>query len=188
MGFVADQPRGRRLDDDPSASGGVALIQHRRRRDDPDGPMPNDARWPLELDPEFRSFTRRDPFVDIVRETISSYADGLSERARRHWHDEIVWRVPGSHPPSGEHVGADAIFDYHRELERLTNGTFRQRLLSLEGSQGPLIEAYLRTTARRGERRLDIPTLVIFELQFGDVRVVSELPGDQAEWDEFWAG
>lgn len=186
MGFAADEPRGRRPGDDPSAAGGVAMI-HRRRRDDPDGPLPGDARWPLELDADFRA-AGRDPYVDIVRETVSSYADGSADRARRYWHDEIVWRVTGSLPPSGEHVGADAIFDYHRELERLTNGTFRQRLLSLEGSQGPLIEAYLRTTARRGDRRLDIPTLVVFELQFGHVRVVSELPGDQAEWDEFWAG
>ena len=187
MGFVADEPRGRRQGDGSNASGGVALI-HRRRRDDPGGPVAHDARWPLELDPEFRSFSRRDPFVDIVRESVASYADGLADRASRHWHDDIVWRVPGSNPPSGQHVGADAIFEYHRELQRLTNGTFRQRLLSLEGSQGPLIEAYLRTSARRGERRLDIPTLVIFELQFGHVRVVSELPGDQSEWDEFWAG
>jgi uncharacterized protein len=187
VSFVADQPRGRRVGDDLGA-GGIAMVPHRRRHDDPDGPMANDARWPLELDPEFRSFTRRDPFVDIVRESVANYADGLAERASRYWHDEIVWRVPGSGPPSGEHVGAHAIFGYHRELERLTEGTFRQRLLSLEGSQGPLIEAYLRTTARRGDRRLDIPTLVVFELQFGHVRVVSELPGDQAEWDEFWAG
>jgi ketosteroid isomerase-like protein len=185
MGYAADRPVRGGSFSDSVAAGGIALI-HRRRRDDPDGPMPHEARWPLEIEPDFRSFTRRDPFVDIVRETVVSYADGFADRASRHWHDDIVWRVPGSRPPSGEHVGPDAIFAYHRELERLTDGTFRQRMLSLEGSQGPLIEAYLRTTATRGERQLDIPTLMVFELQFGHIRVVSELPGDQAAWDDFW--
>lgn len=185
MGYVADQPRGG-SGGGPGTSGGLAVI-HRRRRDDPDGPMPHDARWPLDLDPGLR-VSRRDPFVDIVRETIACYADGLGYQASRHWHDEIAWRVPGAHPPSGEHVGSEAVFSYHRELDRLTDGTFRQRLLSLEGSHGPIIEAYLRTTATRGDRRLDIPTLVVFELQFGHIKIVSELPGDQAAWDAFWAG
>lgn len=162
-------------------------VVHRRRRSDPDGPTPNGARWSLDLDPGFRERARRDPYVEIVRETIADFAAGHADRASRHWHDGIVWRVAGAAPMCGEYVGADRIFDYHRRLKALTEGTFRQRLRSLEASGGPIVDAYLRTTAERAGARLDIPTLLVFELAAGHIRVVSEFPGDQAAWDRFWS-
>jgi hypothetical protein len=61
-----------------------------------------------------------------------------------------------------------------------------QEIVSIEASGGPIVEAHVRTTAIRGARRLDIPTLLVFELGCLRIRRVTEIPGDLASWNAFW--
>ena len=163
-----------------------AIGSPRRRRDDPGGPQPVMARWPLEIGHGFELAHPHDPWVAIVHQSIADYAAGQADRASHAWHDEIIWCVSGAGPLSAEWVGPEEIFSYHSALERLSGGTFRQSLVSLEASGGPIVEAHVRTTATRPGRSLDIPTLLVFELAGGRLRRVTEIAGDLAAWDGFW--
>ena len=60
--------------------------------------------------------------------------------------------------------------------------------MTIEASRGPIVEAHVRTTARRGNRELDMPTLLVFELSCLRILRVTEIPGDIPEWDAFWKG
>jgi ketosteroid isomerase-like protein len=145
------------------------------------------AMWPLEATDGYpRPARETDSWARLVREAIELYRTGRADAARQLWTDDIVWRVIGDGAPSGEHQGAEAIFAYHRRAARLTDGTYRQELVAFEGG-GPIVTAYLRTRAQRGERTLDIPSLVVFEVARMQIRRVAELPGDQEAWNRFWA-
>jgi len=148
---------------------------------------PTIARWPLDIDGDPEVGWSADAAVAIVRASLADYRSGLADQASRLWHDDIAWSVPGPPPVGGEWTGPSGVFAYHALLERLSEGTFRQRLVALEGSRGASVVAYLRTTVSRRGRELDIPTLAAFELAAGRVRRVTELPGDRAAWDAFWA-
>jgi hypothetical protein len=145
------------------------------------------ATWPVEVDAGFADWRDPDPWAATVHDTIEHYRTGHADLARRRWTDDIRWRIPGDAGLHGEWVGAEQVFKYHRLLRRETDNTFRQRLVALEGSQGPFVNAHLRTTARRSGRVLDIATLVVFELSGGRVSVVTEMPGDREAWASFWA-
>jgi ketosteroid isomerase-like protein len=145
------------------------------------------ARWPIDVEETVGQVWTRDASVALVRSMIDDYRTGLGDRAAEKWHDDIVWRCIGRGPLSGEWVGAEAIFDYHRLAERLSDGNFRQRLIALEGSFGSIVNAYLRTTASRSGRQLDMPSLVTFEINGGRVKRVLELPGDRDGWASFWS-
>jgi len=144
------------------------------------------ARWPLELEDPAPPWAPRDAWSGIVRRSIDAYRMGLAEEALQYWVPEITWRLPGSGPLSGLHRGGAAIFQLHARARRLTRDTFRQRLVALEGG-GPVVTAYLRTEGRRGDRVLDIPSLVSFEVNGGRICRVTELPGDLDAWNAFWA-
>lgn len=145
------------------------------------------AMWPLEATDGYPSPAREtDSWARLVREAIELYRTGRADAARRLWTDDIVWRVIGDAAPSGAHQGAEAIFAYHRRVARLTDGTYRQQLVAVEGG-GPIVTAYVRTRAQRGDRTLDIPSLVVFEVSRMQIRRVAELPGDQVAWNRFWA-
>jgi ketosteroid isomerase-like protein len=158
------------------------------RRSDPGrGLMATVARWPLEVERDFDSAWNGDASIAVVRRTLADYRSGRADQASRVWQDDIVWTVRGVPPAGGRWTGAEGVFAYHRLLERLSGGTYRQHLLALEGSRGPIVNAYLRTTARRRDRQLSIPTLAVFELVGGRVSRVTELPGDLEAWQAFWA-
>jgi hypothetical protein len=175
-----------------------------RRADDHEPVAEQPARWPLIVGPTFGTSRSRDPWVGVVQVSMADYRAGHLDEVRRSWDDRIVWQVAGSAPwirpdlipgatgssgsgPFPGVHGPDGVFAYHRALEELTGGTFRQALVSLEGSGGPIVEAHVRTTASRGSRTLDVPTLLVFELGALRIRQVTEIPGDQAAWDRFWA-
>jgi ketosteroid isomerase-like protein len=149
-------------------------------------PIGTMARWPVELD-EAMASPRRDPWVGLVRSWFADYQAGRAERAALRWADDIVWRVSGNGPLAGEHMGPEGVFAYHRRLQELSDGTFRLRLLELEASGGPIVAAHLKMSALREGRRLTMPCMLIVELADGAIRAVTEMPGDQAAWDEFWA-
>lgn len=149
-------------------------------------PVPTLARWPIEVEEPTGPAWTSDPSVALVRSMIADYRAGLADRAAANWHDDVVWRVLGSGPLAGEWTGAEQVFAYHGLAVRLSDGDYRQRLVALEGSRGSIVNAYLRTTARRGDRRLDMPTLLVFEIAGGRVKRVTELPGDRDAWARFW--
>jgi ketosteroid isomerase-like protein len=151
------------------------------------GLTPTIARWPLDVDGDLESRRNPDPAIAIVRQSLTEYRSGRADEASRAWAEDIAWCVRGEPPVGGEWIGAEGVFAYHGLLERLSGGTFRQRLIALEGSRGSIVDAYLRTTATRKGRRLDIPTLAVFELSCGRVQRVTELPGDHDAWEAFWA-
>ena len=148
-------------------------------------PVATIARWPLDVEPGFERMPYRDPWVSLVRDSMVAYREGRTDVAEWSWSPGIVWRIQGN-GTNEELTGADAIFDYHRRLARLSGDTFRQRVVALQAGQGPIVEAFLRSTGRRGGRELDIPTLVVFELSGSRIRTVTEMPGDPSAWHEFW--
>ena len=150
------------------------------------GPGAPVARWPLELGDPTPAWLAGDAWAAIVWRSIDHYRLGLPQDAARYWSPSIVWRVPGTTGIAGIHRGAAGIFDYHAMLARLTNGTFRQTLVAIEGG-GPIVSAYVRTRARRSSRTIEIPSLISFEVADARVMRVTELPGDLPAWDAFWS-
>jgi ketosteroid isomerase-like protein len=142
-------------------------------------------RWPLDVE-SVRRLVPSDPYVAIVRVSVLDYAAGRSDIAQTVWADDIVWRVHGEGRLSGDYRGAEAIFDYHRKLQALTGGTFQQELIAFMAGGGPVVDAHLRTVARRRDRSLSIPTLLAFEIAAGRVKTITEFPGDRDAWENFW--
>ncbi|HEX5013342.1 MAG TPA: hypothetical protein VFV72_04210 [Candidatus Limnocylindrales bacterium] len=149
--------------------------------------MPTVAHWPIDIT-DIAEFRRtRNPWVSLARDSIDHYRTGQADRVRRLWDDEIAWTVDADGRVAGTWTGPDAVFDYHRLLERVSHGTFRQRLVALESSGGPIVECHVRTSAARRGGRLDIPSLLVFEFAGGLLSRVTEIPGDRRAWAHFWA-
>jgi ketosteroid isomerase-like protein len=158
--------------------------QARAKREPP--PVPMIARWPLDVDDGFEIWHPADPWVALVKECLTDYRLGRADRASLSWAEDLVWRVIGGGPMGTDLHGAHAVFEYHRRLQQLSSGTYRQQLIALQASGGPIVEAHVRTVAARAGRRIEIPTLIVFELAGGRIKRVTEIPGDQQVWDGFW--
>lgn len=149
-------------------------------------PVPTVVRWPLDVEDGFATTFLRDSWQSTVRDSIVAYREGRADVASWSWADQIVWRI-AANGFSEEHHGAEQIFAYHQRLVRATDGTFRQRLVALQGSQSPIVEAFVQSTARRRGRQLNLSGLIVFELGGSRIRKVTEMPGDPDAWGRFWA-
>src|SRR4051812_16441524 len=135
--------------------------------------------------PELARVRPRDPWVSVVRRAIDDYREGRPEDIGRSWDESVVWRVVAGWP--GEELrGPQGVFGYHGAIEKATAGSFQQEIVSLEASGGPIVVGHVGTTAARDLRRLEMPSLLTFELVAMRVVRVTEIPGDAAEWDAFW--
>jgi hypothetical protein len=159
---------------------------------------PRDAAAPAVVDPILawnldgpEALTRircQDPWAQVVQQSLVDEHDGAHEDAGRAWDPRAIWEVTGRDPTRlAPATGAEAIRSLHRELGRRTNWTIGQEILTVEASRGPIVQAHARTTARRGDRILDIPTLLVFELSCLRIQRVTEIPGDLRDWDAFWS-
>lgn len=172
------------------SGGPVVDFRDRRRRSDrrqSANTLSTIARWPLEVDEDFQLWHPIDPWVALVKESLDDYRLGRADRASQAWAEDITWRVVASGPFESELRGAEAVFAYHRELERRTAGAYRQHLVALQSSGGPIVEAHVRTIGARAGRRIEIPALIVFEIAAGRIGRVTEIPGDKAAWDAFWS-
>lgn len=148
----------------------------RRRTDVPGEP------WPLEIDDALGGEPPADPWMAVVREALDRRSiDGPA------WSSTVDWQVVGRGPLSGRHRGFAGVAAYRRRLAELSGGTFRQRLVALQASGGPVVTVHLRSVAERGDRLLDMPSLLVVEVVRHRIALVTELPGDQAAWDAFWS-
>jgi len=168
-------------DDRPSVAARAAGRPRARR-----APVATVASWPLEIDDAAAVAPAFDPWTAIVRRAIDDLRLGRLDRAPLSWHDDAAWIVRCRPAHESPVVGAEAIVERIRALGTQTANTFRQRLVGLAGSNGPIVTAYVRTLARRGRRTLDQPSLLVFELAAGRIRRVTELPGDVPAWCRFW--
>ena len=140
---------------------------------------------PFAWAPSLERSRPRDPWVSVVRRAIGDYVAGGLEELARSWDDGVVWRVVADWPDA-DATGPRAIVEYHRALLEATAGSFRQEIISLDASGGPIVVGHVRTTALRNGRRLAMPSLLTFELLAMRIARVTEIPGDAAEWDAFW--
>ena len=144
------------------------------------------ARWPLDVPEGFADTFLRDPWHSMVRDSIVAYREGRADVASWSWAGNIVWRI-SSNGSSEEHHGANRIFGYHQRLVGASGGTFRQRLVALNGSQGPIVHATVQSSATRGPRRLELSGMIVFEISGSHITSITELPGDAEAWTRFWA-
>jgi hypothetical protein len=144
------------------------------------------ASWPIEIDPAATVAGAIDAWTTTVRSAIEDLRHGRLDRAALVWHDDATWIVRCIPAHEQTLTGVDAIVERLRVLGTRTGNTFRQRLVALTGSDGPIVTVYVRTLARRGHRTLDQPSLLVFELASGRIRRVTELPGDVPAWCRFW--
>lgn len=147
------------------------------------------AAWNLAVSPALLQVRCVDPWAQVIQRSIADEHEGNHDDAARAWDEAVVWQVTGDDPTGrGEARGVHGVLAWHRDLGRLTEWSYGQELVSLEGSRGPIVQAHVRTTASLDDRTLDIPTLIVFEMSCLRVRRVTEIPGDIAAWNEFWRG
>ena len=126
------------------------------------------------------------PSVTLVRRIFAAFAGGNARALLDGIAEDAVWRVAGAAPVSRLYRGRDEIFELFRLVRRLTDGTYRSRLLWALGDDEHAVAVYRATGTRLG-RSLDLDQLLAVTLRDGRWAEVLALPFDIAAFEAFWA-
>ena len=100
--------------------------------------------------------------------------------------DDIVWRVPGTTPMSGEYTGRDEVLQFLRQTMVLTNGTYRTELQYVVAEDEHAVAVY-RARGQREGRSLDIEQALFCLVRDGRIVDVTAVPFDFPAFAAFWS-
>jgi uncharacterized protein len=99
---------------------------------------------------------------------------------------ELVWRVGGRNPLTGEYRGWRDVLRFLRRTTQETDGTYRTELVWALADDDRGVAVY-RARGRRQGRELDIEQVLLCGFKDGRIVDVTAAPVDSVAFDRFWA-
>lgn len=126
--------------------------------------------------------------VERAKRAIKLFHQGKVELMRPMLAEDVVWKVPHSHPLAADIVGIDNVLDFFRRVQTETEGSFSAEVLELVGNDRHIF-CLMHVRAKRGDRTLDQKVINVWKLRSEDGKVYERelYMEDQPASDEFWA-
>lgn len=123
------------------------------------------------------------PNTDLVLKMYEYFNSGDLDRVRQElFAPDIVWRMPGHHPLSGEHSGADEVMAFFGALAKAGIRVDNVHFGELEN--GTVIERHLGH-ASIGDDEFVFPTATAYEIEDGVLKRVQVHTADQHNVDRY---
>jgi ketosteroid isomerase-like protein len=99
---------------------------------------------------------------------------------------EVVWRVGGRNPMTGEYTGWRDVVRFLRRTTQETDGTYLSELRYAFADDERGVAVY-RASGTRNGRKLDIEQVLLCRFREGRICDVTAAPVDSVAFDEFWS-
>ena len=99
---------------------------------------------------------------------------------------DVVWRVGGRNPMTGEYRGWRDVVRFLRRTTSETDGTYRSTLHYAFADDEKGVAVY-RACGERNGRRLDIDQVLLCRFRDGRISDVTAAPVDSVAFDQFWS-
>lgn len=123
--------------------------------------------------------------VELVRRGYEAFNAGDMARLSELFAEDAVWNVAGSGVLSGPKQGRDAVLAYFGELGARTQGNFQANLKDIVGGENYTV-AIQQTQATKGDKSLDVGTIITFVVRDGKITEGREYFEDTGKADDFW--
>lgn len=123
--------------------------------------------------------------VDLVRRGYEAFNAGDMTSLSEMFAEDAVWYAAGSGVLSGTKQGRDAILAFFGELGARTQGHFKANLKDVVGGDNCTV-AIQQTQATRGEKTIDVGTVITFVIRDGKIAEGREYFEDTGKYDDLW--
>lgn len=123
--------------------------------------------------------------VDLVRRGYEAFNAGDMTSLSEMFAEDAVWYAAGSGVLSGTKQGRGAILAFFGELGSRTQGHFKANLKDVVGGDNYTV-AIQQTQATRGEKTIDVGTVITFVIRDGKIAEGREYFEDTAKFDDLW--
>jgi ketosteroid isomerase-like protein len=126
------------------------------------------------------------PNADLMHRLFDAFGrrDGAAVAAM--FDHDVVWRVGGTTPMSGEYSGWREVVRFLRRTTEETNGTYRSSLVWAAANDTHAAAVY-RARGERNGGGLDIDQLLLCDVDDGRITRATAIPFDAYEFSRFWS-
>ena len=127
-----------------------------------------------------------DAYSSVVRRAFENFESGDLDLLGVVMAPDVVWHEPGRSSLAGDYKGPEDVLGFLGQLNARSYGSFRVEILDVL-SESERAVVFLRETAFRGEKTLDVIAVVDFEIHRQKITEVTVYHADTYQFDEFWA-
>jgi uncharacterized protein len=124
--------------------------------------------------------------AEVVRNGYDAFAKGDLDTLRELTAADVVWKVPGKSPISGNKEGIEATLAYFTQLFELTDGTIKAEPVDVAVGAEHVIVTQITSGERKG-KSLRLDAVLVFSFRDGKISGCSEFENDQYSLDEFFS-
>jgi uncharacterized protein len=124
--------------------------------------------------------------AEVVRNGYDAFAKGDLDTLRKLIAADVVWKVPGKSPLSGNKNGIEATLAYFTQLFELTDGTVKAEPLDVAVGAEHVVVTQV-TSGERNGKSLQLDAVLVFSFRDGKISSCSEFENDQYSLDEFFS-
>jgi len=130
--------------------------------------------------------TEEHPNAALMRRLFDAFGrrDGAAVAAM--FDHEVVWRVGGDTPMSGEYRGWRDVVTFLRRTTQETDGTYTSSFVWAVGGDEQAAAVY-RARGSRGGMDLDIDQLLLCEIRDGRITSATAIPFEPDTFTRFWS-
>jgi len=130
--------------------------------------------------------TDEHPNAALMRRLFDAFGrrDGAAVAAM--FDHDVVWRVGGDTPMSGEYRGWRDVVTFLRRTTQETDGTYTSSFVWAVGNDDQAAAVY-RARGSRGGMDLDIEQLLLCEIREGRITSATAIPFEPEAFTRFWS-
>ncbi len=125
------------------------------------------------------------PNVALWRNVHQAFSRGDLETLRTHFTEDVVCRIGGSHPLSGERTGIGGLLAYMQALTEMAGGTLRLEPHEVMATDEHIV-ALVRLSATSEGRPLHWNAAAIYHVRDGKISQIETISPDQVAIDEIY--
>lgn len=112
---------------------------------------------------------------------------GEPQAMREAFASDVVWRVPGKSPVSGDHKGVEGVLSFLAKQRGLSDGTFHAKVIDVLAGESTAA-VYAQATGKRPDgRRYDATQVMLLTVRDGKVSEARLYNADPGAFERFWA-
>ncbi len=123
--------------------------------------------------------------VALWRQVHKAFSQGDLETLRTYFTDDVVCRIGGSHPLSGERRGIGGLLAYVQALTEMAGGTLRLEPHDVMATDEHIV-ALVRLSATSGGRPLHWNAAAIYHVRDGKISQIETISPEQIAIDEIY--
>jgi ketosteroid isomerase-like protein len=126
-------------------------------------------------------------FADILEGGLTAFARGDIPAVQAMFHEDIVWRVPGTNVVAGTYTGLEEVGEFFMRLRELSGGTIKLTPTEIFDNGSGIVLVMCSVTGERGGRRAAFDVIQAWRFEDAKAKSCQYYNADQAAVDAFWS-